>query len=177
MTATIPSIQPNPKSDLNLITSQMFARLLGTFKECSDEIQSVIVDMAGVYNSSDATEDEKEAALSTIAEALFPSQHHGILGVCLETCKEELRTSPDLGVRTLLKQMDSEQSSFSDRVTALLDEKMMSQSDLAAAIGVKQPAISMLLSRECRPQRRTVEKIAAALKVSPEEIWPGIKDD
>ena len=43
----------------------------------------------------------------------------------------------------------------------------------AAAIGVGQPAISMVLTRNCRPQRRTVEKIAKALDVSAEEVWPG----
>ncbi len=51
----------------------------------------------------------------------------------------------------------------------------MSQVELAAAIGVGQPAISMMLSRNCRPQRRTVECIARALEVTPNDLWPGFR--
>ena len=45
------------------------------------------------------------------------------------------------------------------------------QIDLANASGVGQPAISMMLSRNCRPQKRTVIRIAAALGISPGELW------
>lgn len=171
MTAT--QTHARTKNNPNLIASQMFAQMLNAFKECTTEIQEVILDMAGVYNSPEATEDERDAALVTIAEALYPHHHKGVLGVCLEECEK----SSDLSVKSVLKEMDREEATFANRIEALLEERNMTQGDLAAAIGVKQPAISMMLSRDCRPQRRTVEKIAAALKVSPEDIWPGIKDE
>ena len=50
----------------------------------------------------------------------------------------------------------------------------MTQEQLAAKIGVGQPAISNMLNRQCRPQRRTVKRLATALDVSPEDLWPGI---
>lgn len=165
-------VRQNQMNDPGLLASQQFAQMLHAYKECSDEIQAVILDMVEVYNSSDATEDEPQAALATIAEALFPFHHKGKLGMCLEECENS-----DLTVKAVLKGMDKEEATFAERVETLLEERNMTQSDLASAIGVKQPAISMMLSRECRPQRRTVDKIAAALKVSPEAIWPGIKDD
>jgi transcriptional regulator with XRE-family HTH domain len=49
----------------------------------------------------------------------------------------------------------------------------MTQEQLAAAIGVGQPAISMMLNRNCRPQARTVKKLADALGVEIEELWLG----
>ena len=38
-------------------------------------------------------------------------------------------------------------------------------------------AVSMLLSRQSRPQRRTVERFARARGVAPEDLWPGFKGD
>jgi lambda repressor-like predicted transcriptional regulator len=38
-------------------------------------------------------------------------------------------------------------------------------------MGVGQPTVSLLLSRASRPQRPTVEKVAAALGVEPAAIW------
>jgi transcriptional regulator with XRE-family HTH domain len=53
-----------------------------------------------------------------------------------------------------------------------MEERGVTQTELAERIGVGQPAISNMLCRQCRPQKRTVEKIAAALEVAPEELWP-----
>lgn len=73
--------------------------------------------------------------------------------------------------------MNEENANFGQRVTLLLEARGMTQGDLAAEIGIGQPAVSMIISRGCQPQKKTVEKIAKALKVSCEELWPGIKDD
>jgi transcriptional regulator with XRE-family HTH domain len=48
----------------------------------------------------------------------------------------------------------------------------MTQAELAEKTDVNQPAIANMLSRECRPQRRTIAKLAAAFGVEPEELWP-----
>jgi len=159
--------------DANLITSRMFAQVFQAYLECSDEVQAALREMVGIVNAADATEDEREAALATIAEALFPSRHNGSLGIDLE----ELDKEASKPTAAFLKQLDEQEATFAERVTALLDERGITQSELANAIGVGQPAISMMLSRSCRPQRRTVERIAKELKVAPEDIWPGFKDD
>lgn len=165
--------QKRGKADGKLIASKVFADVFQAYLECSTEIQAVIRDMVQVVNAHDAIEDERDAALATIAEALFPSTHNGELGVCLEEYEKEATSE----AKVVLKQMDQEEATFADRVNALLEEKGMTQGELADAIGVGQPAVSMMLSRSCRPQRRTVAKIAKALKVSPEDIWPGFKED
>jgi transcriptional regulator with XRE-family HTH domain len=48
----------------------------------------------------------------------------------------------------------------------------MTQAQLADKLGLGQPAISMMLQRNCRPQKRTVVRLADALGVAPEELWP-----
>ncbi|MGA7500029.1 MAG: helix-turn-helix domain-containing protein, partial [Isosphaeraceae bacterium] len=71
------------------------------------------------------------------------------------------------------KRMDLEEETFANSLVGHMKAKGISQVELAAAIGVGQPAISMMLSRDCRPQRRTVEKLARALGVPPNDLWPG----
>ena len=162
------------KRDANLVASRMFADIFQAYLECSDRVQAAIRDMVQVANAPDATGAEREAALLTIAEALFPSRHNGELGVDLEE-SERIATHAEL--RSTLEQMNREEASFADRLSVLMDARGMTQGDLAEAIGVGQPAISMMLARTCRPQRRTVEKLAQALKVSPEQLWPGFHQD
>jgi len=169
MTAVLKKRESRP--DANLASSQFFAQLMHAYRECSDEVQSAIDEMVDIVNDADATEEDKNAALSTIAEALFPSHHNDILGIDLEECE---RTAPP-EIRAVLDAMDQQEATFGDRVNALLDAKSMTQAELGIAIGVGQSAISMMLSRECRPQRRTVENIASALEVDASDLWPDIE--
>ena len=140
------------------------------FRECSDAIQDVVVEMASIANDPEATPEEREAAVATIAEALFPSGDNGSLGVDLEVVESLERDGPG---KAVLDELDDEESTFAERLAALLEKEQMTQAQLAEMIGVGQPAVSMMLSRSCRPQRRTVEKLARALGVAAEELWPG----
>jgi lambda repressor-like predicted transcriptional regulator len=155
------------------LLSKLFADVFQSYLECSDEVQEAIRDMVAVIKSPDATEEERESAVITIAEALFPSRHNGVIGIDFDQPYADV-VPPD--VKHILQQMDQEEAGFGERVAALLEAKGMTQGDLAAEIGIGQPAVSMIISRGCRPQRRTIEKIAQALKVSTEELWPGFKD-
>lgn len=161
------------KLDGNLMTSQVFAQMFHAYLECNDEVQSAIRDMVEIVNAPDATEDEKEAATLTIAEALFPSHQNGAFGADLEDCDS---TAPE-DIKGLLHEMDDQEAAFSERVTAILADRSMTQSELASLSGVGQPAISMMLSRKCRPQRRTVERIAKALGVQPNDLWSEIESE
>jgi transcriptional regulator with XRE-family HTH domain len=67
--------------------------------------------------------------------------------------------------------MIEEEQTFAQRLSAFLTEKEMTQEQLASAIGVGQSAISNMLNRQCRPQRKTVARIAAALGIEPAELW------
>jgi lambda repressor-like predicted transcriptional regulator len=157
--------------DPELMTSRMFAQVLQAYMECSEEIQGVVRDMSEIVNDPSASEDEKLMACSTIGEALFPSHDSGHLGVDLEEAERaDLQQSKDF--KEVHTAMDREETHFVDRVQTLMRERGLTQTDLAEACEIGQPAVSNLLSRRSRPQRRTVEKIAKALGVSPPEIWP-----
>ncbi|MCH9029538.1 MAG: hypothetical protein IH819_07985, partial [Bacteroidetes bacterium] len=58
-------VGPATKPDGNLMSSQVFAQVMHAFLECSDEIQSAIVEMVQIVNDPNAMADEKHAALST----------------------------------------------------------------------------------------------------------------
>jgi lambda repressor-like predicted transcriptional regulator len=126
--------------------------------------------MATIANDPEATPEERDDAIATIAEALFPDGDDGSLGVDLEASESQDALGPE---KAVLDAMDAEEATFSDRLAALLRDKQVTQVQLAEQIGVGQPAISMMLARKCRPQRRTIKKIAGALGVAPEDLWPG----
>jgi lambda repressor-like predicted transcriptional regulator len=153
------------------MASQLFAQVFQAYLECSEEAQAAIRDMVEIVNDPEATEDDRAMACSTIAEALFPSRHEGILGLDLED-DERLSARRSKEARKIHAEMDHEETHFVDHVQALMSERQVTQADLAEACGIGQPAVSNLLSRRSRPQRRTVEKIAKALGVHEDEIWP-----
>ncbi|MFM8571700.1 MAG: helix-turn-helix domain-containing protein [Pirellula sp.] len=128
--------------------------LIKRFMECSDEVQSVIRSMFAVLEYEHSTHEDKQRALSTIADALFlnPEDQRGIHGVNL-----------------------TRQASFADRLSKLLIEKSITQQELADRIGCTQSAISKMLTRNSRPRRTTIFKLAEALKVEPTELWPTLE--
>lgn len=154
--------------------SKQFADVFQSYLECSDEVQAAIIEMVKIVKAPDATDEERESALETMAEALFPAKHNNNIGIDFDDGYE---SEAPVEVKRVLMQMEKEEAGFSERVSVLLEKRNMTQRDLAAGVGIGQPAISMILSRNCRPQKRTVEKIAKVLMVSPEELWPGFKDD
>lgn len=155
--------------DSDKLASQHFAQVFQAYLECSDAVQAAIKDMVRIVNDQESTREEVDAAVSTIAEALFPMRNNGALGMDLD----EMKNGAPKEASELLARLEENQATFAERVTALLAEKQMTQADLARATGVQPSAMSMLLSRDCRPQRRTVDKVAEALGVPPNTLWPG----
>jgi predicted XRE-type DNA-binding protein len=156
--------------EIEMTASRLFAQVFQAYLECDTRIQQVIKDMVAIINDPEADADDRAMAEATIHEALFPvrSPADGFLGVDLE--EEEVRAH--IEEAEVQAELDREEQTFACRVEALLEERDWSQGQLAEAIGVKQPAVSLLLSRRARPQRRTVEKIASALGVPPAQLWP-----
>ncbi|SRR5579884_3629976 len=77
------------------------------------------------------------------------------------------------GHRAVHEQIESQVRLFADRLARLLAEQQMTQAELARRMGVGQSATSMMLSRNCRPQPRTLGKLADAPGVPVEDLWPG----
>jgi|GEM_PF-793786 len=148
-------------------TLRLFANLLCVYLGRDEEDQEGIASMASIVADPQADADEIQAALDTLRESLHSTAAAVDLGSEADLSAEE---------RDVSGRMDAEEATFADRLRAVMGEKGISQVQLAEAVGVGQPAISMMLARECRPQRRTVEKLARALGVAPEELWPGCVD-
>lgn len=162
-------------TETNKRLAPVVAQWFHAYVECSDDAQATVREMFSIISDEQSDASEKEMATSTVLEALFSTSLNGQLGADLEELEEHhkgtCKTSADV-----ISEMDAQEDRFANRVEYHMKEKGMTQEALAKAIGVGQPAVSMLLSRTARPQRRTVEKIAAALQVDPSEIWPPIEE-
>lgn len=159
------------EADAAKMASRNFALTFQAYAECCAEVQQTVRELTAIVADPEADEDDREMAVSTIAEALFPKLHSGQLGIGIEAWDRlDSRQSPEAA-----RELDAEETTFAGRVAALLEDRGMTQAQLAEAIGIGQPAVSMLLSRKRRPQARTVRKIAAALNIPAAELWPGIR--
>ena len=160
--------------DPAILASETFARVFRSYLECSEACQAVIRDMISIYHDQTAADEDRNMALDTIADALFPLRTGDLLGVDLEVAERlGARKSPE--IKAAVAELDGQESYFADRVKSLMEERGLSQVALAQACEIGQPAVSMLLSRRTRPQRRTVEKVAKALGVEVGELWPTSK--
>ena len=160
----------NPAAELLVDNVKIFLEIKAAFEQCDDEIKEAVVDMQAIYSDEQSTEDEKRRALYTIVEALFPSLMADFVGFC-----ESVRTSKSALDRS--REMAEEEASFAARLEQLLRQKNMTQDRLATLIGVGQPAIANMIKRQCRPQRRTIIRIAEALGVEPQALWPSFVAD
>ncbi len=147
-----------------------FAPMMMAYVECSDELQSHARQMLQAIVDPSLDEDDRQLAAMTLADILYPNLHEGLLGSNLDESNES-----SVEARQALEVMDQEEASFADRLRQAMDKAGVTQSELAMKVGIGQPAISMMLQRDCRPQKRTVAKLAEALGVAPEELWPSHK--
>lgn len=150
------------------------AKFLHAYLECSNEIQEGIRELVAVLSDPETDEDDRQMTLCTLADALFPSPHHGALGMDLEE-SETIGAHQSEEMRDAVADMDRQEATFSERLAAAMRDKGMRQEELAAKAGIGQPAISNILNRQCRPQARTVVRFAEALGICPDELWPGFK--
>ncbi len=152
------------------------------FLECSDEVQSVVRSMFAVIEHSLTTDEDRQRAMTTITDALFvnPMEGHGRYGFDYLTAErdaaqkhEQVERRPVVAAR--LDQLDSQEATFAERLRKILDEKNVTQEELAVRIDCTQSAISKMLSRNARPQRKTILKMAQALNVQPTDLWPNME--
>jgi len=150
--------------------SLLGAKFLCAYLECSDEMQEVVRDTLEMLNDPEIDEEDRQMSLVTLADALLPNYHKGELGLDYEKSEREAADKfPEF--RELVDELDREEASFSGNLERVMGERGISQTELAQKIGVGQPAISNMLARNCRPQRRTIERLAEALGVQPEDLW------
>jgi ribosome-binding protein aMBF1 (putative translation factor) len=124
------------------LLAQLFADLLPIYLEADDDVRAQMDDALATLNDPEAPQRQRDAMLDLLAAGLFPDE------------------PPQLIAR----------ETFGERVRTLMEAQGFTQSDLAAAMGIGQSAVSEMLRRDSRPQRRTVERVAEALGVDPERL-------
>jgi lambda repressor-like predicted transcriptional regulator len=142
--------------------------------ECDDELRTEAIELFKQLASGELSEEEVYATTALLAEILFPNaDHKGLPGLDLVEAEAIARNISE-EAKDVLDEMDKEESIFAENLRAAMAKQGLTQAQLAERIGVGQPAISNMLQRECRPQQRTVMKLAQALGVPPEELWPNL---
>ncbi len=134
---------------LSAMPSPTRRRFFGALAECSDEVQRVVFRMVSIVEDPHTKPEQRQRALATIADALALSQDDD-----LEKTQE---------------------AAFADRLHTLMAVKCVTQHELAERVGCSQPAISQMLNRKSRPQKKTILKLAEALQVQPQELWPDLE--
>jgi DNA-binding XRE family transcriptional regulator len=154
----------NAVSDLLIENIKLYVAVRNVYDQCDQEIKEVVDLMVGICNDPESTEDERIRAIHTITDAIFPSESVDVLDACGSLAKHDPKGRNAV--------MIEEEKTFAQRLSDAMDAMGMTQDELASTIGVSQPAISNMLKRQCRPQRKTVAKIASALGVEPADLWP-----
>lgn len=67
---------------------------------------------------------------------------------------------------------DDERETFVKRLRSLLAERDMGQSELAHIADINPAQITRYMKGERRPTLRTMEKLAEALQVDPDDLFP-----
>ena len=71
--------------------------------------------------------------------------------------------------------LESQQATYAQRLRQILEVKNVTQEELAERIGCTQSAVSKMLSRDARPHKKTILKMALALNIEPTELWPNLE--
>lgn len=133
-------------------------QLLKALLECSEATGEKMVESIRVAKDPQATPNQRQQALSTISDTLFSASSP--------------RKSDSQPKRSNSR---SHEEMFSQRLHEVMQAKGISQQELAAGVGCSQPAISQLLSRKSRPQKKTILKLAEALGIKPTDLWPDLE--
>lgn len=167
--ATTTAGQRNFQKDILALDVTRFAMLFHAYNECTPEIQAVIKDMGEIVVDESVPTEDKAHAVDVMLEALFPA-------LTAEVREGDECLMKSAKAEEARAELDKEEEGFADRLRGLMKEKGLTQEALAKVSGVGQPAIANMLSRNCRPQQRTIARLAGPLGVEPCELWPPHKE-
>jgi len=160
---------------LGTMPPQVRRKFLSALAECSDEIQKVVFQMMNIVEDRHTTPLERQRALMTIADALLLNpDDEGEYGQDL-VASETNAAAVYPSLRHEVQKMDAQEADFAERLRKLMADKCVTQQELAERVGCSQPAVSQMLNRKCRPQKKTILKLAEALHVPPEDLWPDLE--
>jgi transcriptional regulator with XRE-family HTH domain len=144
-------------------------------KECSEQLRDDAERLMAIVDDQNSLPGEIRRAWNTLLDQfhLLPDDE-GRYGMDLARSEADAAQRFPLLASEVAK-MDSQEALFADRLRQLLKDKNITQQQLAERTECSQPAISQMLNRKCRPQRKTLDKIALALSVDVLELWPDLE--
>ena len=163
---------------LRLNTAEIIAQAVGAdlaraLAGCHGELREHAFNMLDAINDPEADAMDREFAAITLAEILYPDVDGSGNYVSYDLSATNWATDFDAAeVDAVERELDAEEATFAERLLGVMREQNVTQAALAERVGLHQSAISMMLSRDCRPRKRTVTKLAEALGVEPAALWP-----
>ena len=142
--------------------------------ECSDQLRADAEKLMAIVDDVNNAADERGRAWNTLLDQfhLLPDDE-GRYGMDLVRSESAAAEEFPMLAREVAI-MDDQEAQFAERLRKLMKDKCITQKQLAKSVGCSQPAISQMLNRKCRPQRKTLEKMATALDVDIKELWPDL---
>lgn len=150
-------------------TVRQFAEFQLAYRECSDTVRRIVDRLIAVVVNENLHKDERLRATMTIIDALFPGK--------MQDASEEFRNAFEVKSGKVHSHMRADSKLFASRLRECMDRTGVTQSELAKNAGIGQPAVSMMLNRKSRPQKRTIRKFAEALGVDASYLWPGLESE
>lgn len=165
------ALAAHPAMALQVSALQAASPIVLALAECDEPLRAEAIELFKQLNSGELDEEQRFATTALLADILFPrADDQGAPGLDLAEA-EAMAPSVNPEAKDVLDRMDREEAGFAQRVRDLMEAKGVTQAELADKLGIGQSAISMMLNRSCRPQRKTVARFAEALGVRPEELW------
>ncbi len=159
---------------MQAMPAPMRKRFLGALANSGDANYQVVARQLVVIKDSATTPADRQQAFTAIADALLPNaDDQEAPGLDLAASVSGSAAENLLLARDIEK-LDTQQATFAERLREVMEAKRVSQQELANRVGVSQPAISQMLNRDCRPQKKTILKMAEALNVQACDLWPDI---
>jgi DNA-binding XRE family transcriptional regulator len=151
----------------DLEACQGFATLLPRYLGCSKQMQSLVADLVEAFRDSGIGDEERERVLRALWVTLWQGEATASGG---QKPGVSHPIMPDESLSR--KQLEQEEQALVANLQRLMEERRLTQAQLAERAGLSEPAISMLLARKYRPQRRTMRLLAQVLGVSEKELAP-----
>jgi len=165
------------RESVDIAQYQEAGKIVLALQECDPKLKAAAVKLFRNLLSGELDDYQKHATCALLAEILFPNADEGgRIGLDMEDAEQIARkTVPE--AKAVLDQLDHDEATFAQRVQELMEAKGLTQAELAKLVGIGQPAVSLMLKRQSRPQFSTVTRFAQALGVAPNDLWPPVDRD
>ena len=140
---------------------------LRAYLACNFVMKQAVESMIAVIDSPESDEQDKMLAYHTI-DGILKMEEHAARDTFLLTDDD-----PGFGDRETDSQEESAAptaTTFGDRIRKLMEEKGITQAQLAERMGVSQPAVNKLITKTMKPKEETAKRMLDAMKITPEEV-------